>query len=172
MKSRLFILILIIFPALTFAQYNFKPIIDTAVICIDSTEANFDQMPNPYYNYNKKKAFVNLFYIAENMPSPELSVDKIQEILKRNIRFNEEEKKLNGEMYFQCVVNCEGNAGDYQIMHCPDGFSGICNKALTVFRSEVKNWHPGKQRDSNVNVQVKIQVKIDNGNFEVIAPYK
>lgn len=171
MNTKLFIVVLLLSPVLAFAQYNFKPIIDTTVFCVDSTETTFDRMPNPYYNYGKKEAKVNLFHITENMPGPELSTNKIQEVLKNNIRFNKEEKKINGEMFIQCVVNCEGNAGDYQIMHCPDGFSEICNKVISVFRSEVKNWYPGKQNGNFVNVQVRIQVKIDNGDFEVIAPF-
>ena len=172
MKSRIFVIILLLFPSLVFAQNNVKPIIDSAIICIDSIDATFDQMPNPYYNYNKKKAVAELFFIAENMPSPGVSIDKIQDILKNNIRINGEDKKLNGEIYLQCIVNCEGIAGDYQIMNCPNGFSEICNNVLAVFSKEVKTWNPGKQRGNTVNVLVKILVKINSGDFEVIVPVK
>ena len=169
MSSKLFIVILLLSPVLTFAQYNFKPIIDTSAICSSSTEIYKDKMPNPYYNYDKKKKVI-VFYIVEKMPSPELSLDKIENILKRNIRFSEAEKKLNGDLYFQCVVNCKGNAGDFQVMHCPDGFSGICNKVLTLFREQLTSWHPGKQLNVNVNILIKTEVKIRKGNFEVITP--
>ena len=169
MGTKSLIVILIFFPALASAQYEFRPVIDSTVPCSYYIDYTIDEMPNPLYKYKKK--IRGIFYIVEKMPKPESSIVEIENILKKNIRFNEEEKKLTGTLYFQCIVNCKGEAGDYQIIYCPAGFTNICAQAFNFFREYVKNWTPGKQRKKDVDVFVKIQIIINKNNIKVIAPY-
>ena len=169
MKSKILIAILILSPAFVIAQYEYRPIIDTTLPCSYNIDYTIDEMPNPLYKYKKKIG--GIFYIVENMPKPEISINEIKNGLKKNICFNENEKKLNGSMYFQCIVNCKGEAGDYQIIHCPEGFANICNQAFTVFCEQLIKWVPGKQRGKNVDVFVQIQMKIKEGDIKFVAPF-
>ena len=79
---------------------------------------------------------------------------------------------VHGEdIYLQCVVNCKGKAGDFQIIHCPSELVNIGCQLLNVFHDKINTWEPGKQKKINVDTMIKIMVKISNSRFTVIAPY-
>ncbi len=166
MKAKIVTISLILFPALVLAQYEFRPIIDSTVACSYYRSDTRFYIQNPLY---KEKKDLEFFYIVEQMPKPEIPLNEIEKMLEKEVRFNEKEMNFNGKIYFQCIVNCKGKAGDYQLIYCPAEFANICCHVLNVFRERINNWEPGKQRDTSVDVLIKTQVTVNKGNFEVVA---
>jgi len=152
------------------AQVGFRPIIDSTIACsFHKTAVTKYDMPNPLYEY-KEEGGLEIFYIVENMPKPKIPVSEIESMLGSSILLNMQEMKYQGIIYLQCVVNCKGKAGDYQIMHCQAEFVNIGCQLLNVFREKVNIWEPGKQRGKNVDTLIEIQVKFREGRFAVNAP--
>ena len=137
------------------ATSKFRPILDSTILCQYET----------WWGYE-----TNYFYIVEDMPRPKIPTYEIENILKKDIRFNTEELSYNDTIGFQCVVNCMGKAGDFQILKCPDEFVNIGCQVLNVLRMQLTDWEPPVQRDENVNLLALIAVVINNGQFEVVAP--
>lgn len=153
------------YPIMTGAQVNFRPIIDSSVTC--------SYYNNDYeYSENAAKARKKLqvYYIVEEMPAPKISMSELKNALRENVMFNNDEMTLNGLIYLQCVVNCYGKAGDYQLNYCPTEFANIGCQIINVFRKKVQNWEPGIQRKKNVDVLVSIKINIQKGSFEIVAP--
>lgn len=165
MKTKFLNLLLLVCPVLLNAQKEFRPIIDSLMTCT-------------YYNYTHEfsenastsKQILEVFYIVEKMPRPNISAIEIEDILKGSIRFNEQEMTFNGEIYLQCVVNCKGKAGDFQIVHCPAENVNIGCQLLNVFREKINVWESGIQRGSSVDVLIMIKVSVNQGKFNVVAP--
>ena len=44
------------------------------------------------------------------MPISEMDLIDVVKALEGEVRLNDQEKTLRGNMYFQCVVNCKGKA--------------------------------------------------------------
>ncbi len=158
-------------PLIVYGQYEFRPIIDSTVVCSYNKglvlERYFDpDAPEKYV----EKVHMEFFYIVEQMPIPEIELTGLEKALEKEVRHNEQEKTLDGKLHFQCIVNCKGKAGDFQIIHCPDKLSNICCQVFYVIREKLVNWQPGKQRDQNVDILIKIQVTVENGKFKVLAP--
>jgi hypothetical protein len=113
---------------------------------------------------------LEFFYIVEHMPKPKIPIDVIENILEKEVRFNAQELSYNDTIGFQCVVNCNGKAGDFQILKCPDEFVNIGCQILIILRTLLAEWDTPIQRGKNVDLLALIAVKIDKGQFEVIAP--
>ena len=168
MKTNTLIVMLLLFLVFAFSQHEFRPVIDTSAACSWSVKHAADQMPNPVHEYKNK--IHGIFYIVEHMPKPKISVNEMAAILENKVGLTANEKKLNGAMYFQSIVNCKGEAGDFQIIHCPENFMNICGQTFDVVKEQLNNWQPGKQRGENADVLVKMKVSINKGDFRIVAP--
>jgi hypothetical protein len=135
----------------------FKPILDSTISC-------------SWYEGWSGDYELEFFYIVEHMPKPKIPIDVIENILGKEVRFNAQEKSYNDTIGFQCVVNCNGEAGDFQILKCPDEFVNIACQILIILRTLLAEWDTPIQRGVNVDLLALIAVKIDKGQFEVIAP--
>lgn len=144
MYKKAVILILILFPVFLSAQHGFRPIIDSTIPC------------------NSQH-----FYIVENMPRPKISAEKIAELLELSVRFNEKEKSINEDIFIQCVVNCRGKAGDYQIQKCSSEMINIGCQVLQVLKEIFTEWEPGIQRGNAVDVLISIKVSVEDGKFHL-----
>lgn len=173
MKAKTITVILILLPVSVLAQHKFLPVIDSTVACSfgEVGHATFKyNMPNPFYEY-KAEDLLEIFYIVEEMPEPKIPVIEIESMLERSTRLNAQEMTYHGNIYLQCIVNCRGQAGDYQINHCAPEFVNIGYQVLNVFREWIINWDPPVQRDRSVDLLTKVKVTIDQGHFEVVAPF-
>jgi len=135
----------------------FRPILDSSIVC-------------SWYETWSGEYELEFFYIVEHMPRPKIPIDEIENILEKEIRFNAQELSYNDTIGFQCVINCNGKAGDFQILKCPDEFINIGCQVLNILRKEFAAWDPPIQRGKPVDLLALIAVKIDKGQFEVIAP--
>lgn len=160
MKAKILPIILIMSPAYVYAQY--LPIIDSTIVC--STGYTFSE------SLKDVKKTLDIFYIVEVMPKPKIPENEIESMLEKRIRLNTQEMNYKGNIYLQCIINCKGEAGDYQINNCPDEFVNIACQVLKVFSERIINWEPPKQKGSNVDLLAKVKVTINQGHFVVVAP--
>ena len=103
------------------------------------------------------------------MPISEMDLIDVVKALEGEVRLNDQEKTLRGNMYFQCVVNCKGKAGDFQIIHCPDELINIGCQALNVLHEQIINWVPGRQSSKDLDVLITIKATFSKGSYELIA---
>jgi len=148
MKTRILILFILLFPAFIFAQPSFKALIDTSADCYPSR---------------------GHFFIVEEMPSPNQTLNEIENMLNQKVQFAEKELGVDGKIYIQFLVNCKGEPGDYQLTQCPDTLISVCNQIIEVFRNESIKWNPGRQRGETVDVFLQSQIEIKKGNLEIIV---
>ena len=148
MKSIVLIIVVVLASAFLSAQPSYQALIDSSVAC------------NPSYGH---------FFIVEEMPSPIQTLDEIENLLKRKIQFSEQEMDADGQIYVQCLVNCKGDPGDYQLTQCPDALLSVGNQIIEVFRNESFKWKPGKQRGETVDVFLIFQIEVLKGKFEIIV---
>lgn len=165
MKLKIIAIALITLPIALHAQGTFRPVLDSTATC---------SYYNPTYEFSentaKSKQILEVFYIVENMPKPNTPKSGIEYILNNGIQMNEQEMANRGNIYLQCVVNCKGKAGDFQIISCPTEIVNIGCQVLNVFRDRINKWEPGIQAGNDVDVLVKIKVSVSNGKFSVVAP--
>lgn len=155
-------------PLSIFAQNDFLPVIDSSLICSFNEGRMRHSIPDSYgYSYEE----LEIFYIVEEMPKPRISIGELETALKKNIKLNAKEKSLEGIVYLQCIVNCKGEAGDFQILNCPAEFVNISCKLSVFFQENVVNWNPPIQRGSEVDILIQIKVNIKRGRFKVVAPF-
>jgi hypothetical protein len=140
-----------------YSESKFRPVLDSSIVC-------------SHYETWGKESKLDFFYIVEQMPKPKISTNEIENKLEQDIRFNKQELSYNNTIYFQCIVNCNGNAGDFQITKCPDELVNIGCQVLNVIRIQLSEWEPPVQRDKNVDILALIAVTVNNGRFEVFAP--
>ena len=136
---------------------TYRPILDSTIVC-----SRYETW------WGEEK--LEFFYIVEHMPDPDIPISELENILEREIRFNLQELSCNDFIYFQCVVNCMGKAGDFQILKCPEALINIGCQVLNVLSIQLSDWEPPVQRDKNVDLLVRIGVAVENGNFKVVAP--
>lgn len=144
MNKKAVILCLILFPVFLSAQRSFRPIIDSTIPCSSQ-----------------------YFYIVENMPRPKIAAEKMEELLELSVRFNEKEKSFRKDIFIQCVVNCRGKAGDFQILECPPEMINIGCQALQVLKEMFTEWEPGIQVGNAVDVLIRIKVSVEGGKFHL-----
>ncbi len=133
---------------------KYRPILDSTIVC---------SRRETWWGYE-----IDFFYIVEHMPRPKFPIYEIENILEKDIRFNAQELSYNDTIYFQCVVNCMGIAGDYQILKCPVELVNIGCQVLNVLRNKFAEWEPPIQQGQNVDLLTIIKVKVNKGQFEVI----
>ncbi len=161
------LLLLIMFPTIVRGQYEFRAIKDTSIICYESIRPKAHIL-NPLYDDAFSK--YELFYITEEMPEPKTPTEDFEKVLAQAIRVSNEEKKYKGTVHIQCVINCRGEAGDYQVIYCPAELDKIEGQLLNVFRKRFIAWNSGMQGDKAVDVLIRILVMVNEGKFKVVAP--
>ncbi len=144
MKKKAVSLVLILLPVFLSAQPGFRSVIDSTIPCSSQH-----------------------FYIVENMPNPKTSAKKMAEILEFSVRFNENEKSFSEDIFIQCVVNCKGKAGDFQIQECPSEMVNIGCQVMQVLKELFTDWEPGIQRGNPVDVLISIKVSVNDGKFNL-----
>jgi hypothetical protein len=172
MKANSVILFFLFISVLANAQFEFRPILDPSALCNEEPVLRpKHHILNPLYDEKEEPhSQYHIFYIVEKMPEPKVSAGEIEDKLGDVVRFNSREETYKTTMHFQCVVNCRGEAGDYQIIYCPDEMVNIGDQVLEVFCERFNDWTPGVQRDKNVDVLVRILVMVHEGKFKVKAP--
>jgi hypothetical protein len=147
LKTKILILTLMLFPMCLAGQITYRPLVDSTAPC----------RPDGH------------FFIVEEMPSPILPLNKIENLLDENVRCSKKERKLQGEIYIQCMVNCHGDPGDYQLSNRPEVLTDIGNQVIEVLQKENIKWKPGKQRGKSVDVFILYKIEISNGKFSIVA---
>ena len=147
------------------AQGTMRPVFDSTATC-----SYYKGMYDFSENAAQAKQILEVFYIVEEMPKLITPNRDIEDILKKDIQMNEQEMTYLGDFYLQCVVNCKGIAGDFQIISCPSDIVNISCQVSDIFKDKLKKWEPGRQRGRKVDVLVKIKVQVSNGIFSVVAP--
>src|SRR5690606_37759929 len=121
------------FPATTFAQ-EFKALSNPTIAC------SYGNPDNPIEWDTNKPKLTHYFFIVEEMPKPKVSVNEIENILNGSIFFTEKEITESQEIAFQCLVNCEGMAGDFQILECSAEMIDVSGKILDILRNNLAEW--------------------------------
>lgn len=160
MRTLLFITAFFL-PAIVFAQ-EFKPLLNPTIAC------SYGSPDNPIDWDTNMTKLVHYFFIVEEMPKPKMVVNDIESLLQANIHFTAKELAEQGKIAIQCLVNCEGKAGDFQIISCKSEIANISSHILDVFKKNVTDWQAGIQRGKKVDVLVKIEINVDKGRIEVI----
>jgi hypothetical protein len=148
MKAKTLILVLVLFPTFLVGQPPYRALVDSSAPCQSS------------YGH---------FFIVEEMPCPILPLNKIENLFDQNVRFTKEEQDIEGQIYIQCMVNCKGDPGDYQLSNRPNSLTGIGNQLIEVLRNENIKWYPGKQRGKSVDVFMLYQIEVIKGDLKIIA---
>lgn len=172
MKSIILLIVIGFFSFTGHAQYGFLPVIDSSMICAynqASDPIRKQNMPNPMYEH-KEKSDLPLFYIVTDMPAPKKSMEEAETMLKKGVKCDEQQSKTKAVIYFQCVVNCRGEAGDFQIIHCPDDFIQVGNQIVVLLRQNLNEWESPRQRNQEVDLLAKIKVELNDCSFKVKAP--
>lgn len=160
MKRFTLIMLVLFYPAIVFTQ-EFKPLLDPAIACSYGS-------PNNFFDWETNKTeLVNYYFIVEEMPKPKVSLTQMETLLKENVHFSEKELNANGKLAFQCLVNCKGKAGDFQIISCPSEMSSVCNQILEVFKKNLTEWEAGMQNKQKVDVLLRIVINIDKGKIKI-----
>jgi hypothetical protein len=146
MKTLLFFLIVIFLPVFSFCQKPYKELQDSSALCESRKE---------------------VFFIVEGMPKLEKTLNDIEETINEDICLTKKQLEIEGETYIQCLVNCEGNSGDFQIVEFSPNIKDINDKIIDILKEENLKWIPGKQKSKNVNVFMLFHIKLKKGNFQV-----
>lgn len=165
MTARIIAIFLIVIPLQGIAQGNMRPVLDSTVTC-----SYYKGIHEFSENANSSKQLLEVFYIVEKMPVLLTPGSDIEDLLNDTILLNEQEKSICGDISFQCVVNCKGVAGDFQILDCPSQMLNIGFQVLNVFRDEYYKWEPGMQAGYGVDVFIRIKVTLRKGVFSLHIP--
>lgn len=162
LNVKIFLVISVVLPVSLSAQYGFLPIIDSTATC-----SYFSS--NHVFNENQgtAKQRLEVFFLVENMPVPNISFEEMAEYLGCIIRFTDHEKTFNEDVWLQCLVNCKGEAGDFQIIQCPEEIYNIGCQVLQVFKEKFSEWNPGIQRGKAVDVLLGLKVSVQEGKFHI-----
>lgn len=157
-------LFVLLFPLILSAQ-EFKPLLDPTIAC------SYGSLHNRVDRETNMTSLVDYYFIVEEMPRPKLSFTQLETQLKETIHFSEKELNLKRKMAFQCLVNCKGKAGDYQIISCPNEMTAVCNQILDVLKKDFTEWEAGIQRKGNVDVLIRLVATVDKGKIKVVYNY-
>jgi hypothetical protein len=146
MRTILFSIIFVTVSVCLFSQKPYKELQDSSALC------------------ESRKEF---FFIVEDMPIPKKPLDKIEEFLNESICLTKKQFEIEGETYIQCLVNCDGNSGDFQTVKFSPNMEDINNKIIEVLEQLNLEWIPGKQRSKDVNVLMVFHIKLKKGNVQI-----
>ena len=147
MILRVIVFVVFMIPALLAAQPpSYKPMIDSSADC------------NPTKGH---------FFMVEEMPSILNPIPELENMIQQKVLLTDEERDVDSELYIQCMVNCQGDPGDYQLTKCPDELSEAGNQIVEVFRNGSIKWKPGIQGGVKVDVFMILKAGIKNGNIKI-----
>ncbi len=115
-----------------------------------------DELPEPEEN-EKKGDEVLSFRVVEDLPQPPGGYLEFMKWLTRNLRYPvaAEERKLQGKVVAEFIVNKDGSVTDINIIHSLNSF---CDReALRVLRM-MPRWTPGIQNDQPCRTKVCIPI--------------
>jgi hypothetical protein len=165
MKSIIIAFCMFVVPVAMQAQGAMRPVLDSTATC------SYHKGTYEFSVYAAKaKQILEVFYIVEEMPRPITPKGNIEDILNDVILMNRQEKTSQGAITLQCVVNCNGKAGDFQIIDCSTEILNVGYQVLDLFRGKIDEWKPGKQRGNRVDVLIRIFVSVNEGKFSVVVP--
>lgn len=159
---KILLLISVLLPASISAQYGFLPVKDSTATC-SWFNFNYAFSENP----GTAKQLLEVFFIVEKMPEPEITVEEMAEYLESVVRFTNREKTFTQDVWLQCVVNCKGMAGDFQIIQCEPELHNIGCQVLQTFKEKFTEWEPGIQRGKAVDVIIGLRVSVHQGKFYI-----
>jgi TonB family protein len=99
----------------------------------------------------------SIYTIADQMPEPQDGYKNFYKYLQENLFYTQEalEKKIQGYVFVQFVVNTEGKLEDIKVIK---GLGyGLDEEALRVF-SESPPWHCGWHQGKKVKVRMTFNV--------------
>jgi hypothetical protein len=166
MEFRHLFLAFIVIPIAVQSQSINRPVLDSTVTC-SYYKATYEYGENAA----KAKQILEVFYIVEEMPKIKFTKSDIETSLNDRVLMNEKEISCNGTINFQCVVNCKGIAGDFQIINCSTGILNIGYQVINILRDNFFEWEPGKQHGQSVDVLIQGFVSVHNGKFSVVIPF-
>jgi hypothetical protein len=165
MKSIFIAFCMIVVSVAMQAQGAMRPVLDSTATCsYHKGTYEFSE------NATEAKQILEFFYIVEEMPRPITPKVNIEDILNHVILMKKQEKIFQGAITLQCVVNCKGKAGDFQIIDCSSEILNIGYQVLDLFRDKIYEWKPGKQKGIRVDVLIRIVVSVNEGKFSVVVP--
>ena len=115
-----------------------------------------DELPEPEEN-DKKGEDVLSFRVVEDLPQPPGGYLEFMKWLTRNLRYPvaAEERKLQGKVVAEFIVNKDGSVTDINIIQSLNSF---CDReALRVLRM-MPRWTPGIQNDKPCRTKVCIPI--------------
>lgn len=115
-----------------------------------------DELPEPEVN-DKKGDEVLSFRVVEDLPQPPGGYLEFMKWLTRNLRYPvaAEERKLQGKVVAEFIVNKDGSVTDINIIQSLNSF---CDReALRVLRM-MPRWTPGIQNDQPCRTKVCIPI--------------
>ncbi|UKK48886.1 TonB family protein [Prevotella sp. E9-3] len=115
-----------------------------------------DELPEPETN-DKKGEDVLSFRVVEDLPQPPGGYLEFMKWLTRNLRYPvaAEERKLQGKVVAEFIVNKDGSVTDINIIQSLNSF---CDReALRVLRM-MPRWTPGIQNDQPCRTKVCIPI--------------
>jgi protein TonB len=115
-----------------------------------------DELPEPEEN-EKKGEDVLSFRVVEDLPQPPGGYLEFMKWLTRNLRYPvaAEERKLQGKVVAEVIVNKDGSVTDINIIQSLNSF---CDReALRVLRM-MPRWTPGIQNDQPCRTKVCIPI--------------
>ncbi len=161
---KILLLFSVLLPASLSAQYGFLPVRDSTATC-SYFNFNYTFSENP----GKAKQLLEVFYLVDKMPVPEISAEEMAGYLESVIRLTNREKTITDDIWLQCVVNCQGIAGDFQIIQCEAEIYNIGCQVLQVFKEKFREWDSGIQRGKAVDVLIRVKVSVKEGKFCVFS---
>jgi hypothetical protein len=103
------------------------------------------------------------------MPSLIRPLDETAKRLTQNVQFTDQELAADNQIYVQCLVNCKGDAGDFQLTKCPENLIDVGSQIIDIFRNDSIKWNPGKQRGKAVDVFLMFEIEVKKGKFEIVG---
>jgi len=107
----------------------------------------------------------HIFVVAEEMPTSNISIDQLEDILNSSIDINKYPRPDGNVIYVSFTINCNGEDFDYKVLRPID--KRLENQLLSIIQSNM-TWTPAKQRDRQVDFQKTFEIRIDNGRFNIM----
>ena len=132
MKAIIVALSLIMLPTTGMGPGKMRPVLDSTVTC-----SYYKGMHQFSENAAEANQILEVFYIVQEMPRAIVKTRDIDGILDEDILMNKQERTIKGTIVFQCVVNCKGKAGDFQIIDCPIETLNIGYQVLDILAPSI-----------------------------------
>ncbi len=98
-----------------------------------------------------------VFFIVEEMPEFPGGEEGLLKFVTENTKYPEvaKEKKIQGKVFVQFVINKDGNVEDVKLAK---GVDPLLDEAAMNIVKSMPQWKPGKQRGQNVNVSFVVPI--------------